>query len=386
MPRQKSDAAPKVLHCHSAFGTRGIAGQAALQSVQLMNGFGARLRHWVVSAQPDVTDAKAAVDGGVVVTYLSDFPSLTGWPSPGRLLALAKAMQGYDLILTYGWGAMDAVMAHTAFGQSMALSPLIHHENGFDPAEVNGPKRRRNWYRRIALGRATSLVVPSERLEAAALETWYQPIGRVKNIAAGIDTRSFSKTCKPDALRRVVKRDVEQWIGTLGGSTSHPALKRLLTCLDELPDNCHLVVLGDVPNSDDIRDIASDLEISHRVHLPGAPSDKTKVMGLFDIFAVASIDAQLPLSMVQAMAAGVAVAAYDVGDIAATVAPANAPFIVDPAQPALLGEALAELIAMGPQREAIGAENREMARQKFDEKAMIESYRRLYASALQREI
>ncbi|MEP5937427.1 MAG: glycosyltransferase family 4 protein [Erythrobacter sp.] len=386
MTSKQSNSLPKVLHCHSAFGDQGVSGQAALQSVRLMNAFGSRLSHSIVSAQRDQLEAAIAVNPSVPVSYPKEFPKLAGWSTPGRLLALAKAMQKFDLILTYGWGAMGAVMAHTVFGQSMGLAPLIHDESGFEPDEARKLNRGRNWYRRIALGRTAGLVVPSERLEAIALENWYQPIGRVKLISPGVDVKAYAKKCRPDALRRVVKHDGERWIGADAEHGSLEPLHRLITSLAELPEDWHAVIVGQLADAEKLRELASEFEVSHRVHLPGEVTDLAKVMGLFDIFAVPSIDAQMPVPMLQAMAAGLPVAAYDVGDIAECVAERNAPFIVNPAQPAELGSALTKLAALGEKRSVIGADNRAVATQKFDEKTMTESYRRLYANALDREI
>ncbi len=360
---------------------------AALQNVQLINAFGARLSHSIVSARDGVLDARAEILSSIPVHFPGDFPSLNGWPTPGRLLALAKAMQGYDLILTYGWEAMDAAMAHTVFGQSMGLPPLIHHENGFGSEEAGKLKASRNWYRRIALGRAHGLVVPSERLEAVALQTWYQPIGRVKHISHGVKTSSFTGKCRPDALRRVVKRDGEKWVGAKVDSVSDlAALKLLIASFAPLPQDWHLVILGEGADEGVAREVAAEFEASHRVHLPGGSPDPAKVMGLFDIFAEPSAHAQMPLAVLQAMAAGLPIAGFDVGDIGASAAASNAPFIVDPAQPSLLGTALEELVGIGDERSAIGADNRQKAQANFDEKPMIESYRRLYASAVGREI
>ena len=392
MPRGNSsskpaNSVPKVLHCHSSFGTEGVAGMAALQSVQLINAFGARLSHSIVSARDGVLDARAEILSSIPVHFPGDFPSLNGWPTPRRLLGLAKAMQGYDLILTYGWEAMDAAMAHTVFGQSMGLPPLIHHENGFGSEEAGKLKASRNWYRRIALGRAHGLVVPSERLEAVALQTWYQPIGRVKHISHGVKTSSFTGKCRPDALRRVVKRDGEKWVGAKVDAASDPAaLKLLIASFAPLPQDWHLVILGEGADEGVAREVAAEFEVSHRVHLPGGSPDPAKVMGLFDIFAEPSAQAQMPLAVLQAMAAGLPIAGFDVGDIGASAAASNAPFIVDPAQPSLLGTALEELVGIGDERNAIGADNRKNAQAHFDEKPMIESYRRLYASAVGREI
>ena len=142
----------RVLHLHSSFDPGG----KELRAAQLINAFGPTIEHAIVSAQRDSLGAAAAIDKRVTVEFPMDFPPLAGSPTPGRLQRLAKAMQGFDLVLTYNWGAMDAVMAHTVFSRSLGLPPLVHHEDGFNSDEADGLKWSRNWYRRIALGRTAA--------------------------------------------------------------------------------------------------------------------------------------------------------------------------------------------------------------------------------------
>ena len=96
----------RVLHLHSSFSPGG----KELRCARLINAFGSGIAHTIVSAEPDALGAGAAIDRRCKVDYPRDFPALTGRPLPRRLQQLARAMEGYDLILTYNWGAMDAVM------------------------------------------------------------------------------------------------------------------------------------------------------------------------------------------------------------------------------------------------------------------------------------
>ena len=293
-------------------------------------------------------------------------------------------MQGFDLVLTYNWGAMDAVMAHTLFGQMMALPPLVHHEDGFNEDEAGRLKTSRNWYRRIALGRTSALVVPSRRLEAIALEQWAQPPARVKRITNGIDLSAYGKKPRADALPRVIKRPGELWLGTLAGLRAVKNLPAMVRCFAPLPEEWHLVIVGAGPEREAILAEARRVDVSHRVHLPGFVDQPAAATSLFDLFALSSHSEQFPISVVEAMASGLAVASPAVGDVAGMVAPENLPFIVPPGDEAALASAFASLAADPALRGRIGAANRALARAEYDEKAMLAAYRAVYAAAMKR--
>ena len=369
----------RLLHLHSSFDRGG----KELRAVKLMNLFGTGIDHSVVSAVPEARAAAAAIDPALSVDW-PQFPSLSGKPWPRRLQAIAEAMRGYDLVLTYNWGAMDAVMAHTVFGERLGLPPLVHHEDGFNEDEAERLKPVRNWFRRIALARAQGLVVPSQQLERIALEVWKQPRGLVRRIANGIPVEAYGMVPARDALPRVIKHEGELWLGTLAGLRAVKNLPRLVRAFAAMPPEWQLVILGEGPEREAIRAEAMRLEIGHRVHLPGHVPDPAKAMGLFDLFALSSDSEQFPISVVEAMAAGLAVVSPRVGDVAAMVASQNGPYLTAPGDEAALGAALAALAADPAARAAIGAANRARALAEYDEAAMLAAYRKVYAGAMGR--
>jgi L-malate glycosyltransferase len=269
-------------------------------------------------------------------------------------------------------------MAHTVFGKSFNLPPLVHHEDGVNADELT---TRRNLYRRAALRGAARVIVASRGLEQIALGAWAQPPEKVLRIAGGIDTAAFAAPPQPGAFR-VVKRPGERWVGTLAGLRAVKQLPLLVQAMAELPEEWHLVICGEGPERDAIRAVAEAAEISHRVHLPGAVPDPAQVIGLFDIFALSSASEQFPLAVVEAMAAGLPVAAPDVGDIRQMVAEENRGFIAVPNDARALAAMLAELAADPALRVRIGAANRKRAQAQYDAAAMIAQYRDAYAAAL----
>jgi glycosyltransferase involved in cell wall biosynthesis len=369
---------PRILHIHSTFDSGG----KELRCARLINAF-AEAEHAIVSGDPARRAAAAAIDRKRKIAWPA-FPPLAGKPLPGRLKRLAAAMAGYDLVCTYNWGAMDAAMAHTLFADVYKLAPLIHHEDGFNEDEAAGLKRGRNLYRRIALGRSAALVVPSRTLERIALETWQQPRTRVRRIPNGIATRAFAKTPKRDGLPGLVKRRGELWVGSMAGLRKVKDLPALVAAFSALPEPWQLVIAGEGPEREAILAAAESHRVEDRVHLPGFVAEPARVAGLFDIFALSSRSEQFPISVVEAMAAGVPVAAPRVGDIGAMVASENGPYLAAPGDGPALAEALAKLAADPALRRRIGEANRARARGEYDEAAMIERYRALYWGAMGR--
>ncbi|HSJ78071.1 MAG TPA: glycosyltransferase family 4 protein [Erythrobacter sp.] len=369
-----------MLHCHSTFS----AGGKEVRCARLMNAWGAALDHTVVSGQPGAMGAAALIDAQVTVHFPADFPALTGRPTPGRLSTIARAMQGFDLVCTYNWGAMDVVMAHRVFAKRFGLPPLVHHEDGFNEDEALRLKPARNLYRRAALAGAARLIVPSTGLKRIALDIWRQPRARVERIVNGIDTAAFAGPTKAIALP-IAKPAGQRWVGTLAGLRAVKNLPLLVEAMATLPQDWHLVIVGEGPEREAITAAAAGHGIADRVHLPGAVSDPASVIGLFDIFALSSRSEQFPLSVVEAMAAGLPVAAPDVGDIAAMVAAENRAHITAPGDAQALGTALAELAADPALRKRIGTANQVRARAEYDFAAMLARYHAAYAGAMGRD-
>ena len=119
--------------------------------------------------------------------------------------------------------------------------------------------------------------------------------------------------------------------------------------------------------------------------ITGFVAEPAKLVGLFDVFALSSHSEQFPISLVEAMAAGLPVAAPRVGDVSAMVASDNGPFLCEPGDEAALAKSVGKLAADPVLRKRIGEANRAKAVAEFDEQAMIERYRSLYWGLIGRD-
>ncbi len=373
-------AAPlRILHLHSSFSLGGKEARA----VRLMNAFGDRARHVVVSGVPDALGARARIDRGIAYEIAQDPPPLTGRPSVTRYEAIARFMRGFDLVLTYNWGAIDGVMARRVFGAFKgggAAPPLIHHEDGFNADEAKGLKAERNMYRRVALPAAAALVVPSRTLEEIALGTWKQPRARVRRIANGIATARYAAPPDPCGIPGLVKRRGEVVIGAVAGLRAVKNLPMLVRACGGLRGAFRLAIVGEGPEEEAIRRAAAMMGIADRLAMPGFLPRSDRYTGLFDIAALSSSSEQVPLAVMEAMAAGLPVVSTPVGDVPAMVAEANLPYVADATAEVQLRDRLQILIDRPDVRAAVGAANRAKAQAEFDEGEMIRRYAELYAA------
>ena len=374
-------AAVRILHLHSSFDL----GDAQSRTVRLMNHFGNQAEHTVLSAVSDAFGAANALDRRVKVNFPKDAaPSLTGMPSMGRYRRLAAYMKKFHLVLSYNFGAMDGVMAHTLFTRGMKLPPLIHHEDGFEQDEVDKLKWHRNWFRTIALQRADALVVPSKTLEHIARTVWHQPLEKIARFPNGIDTEHYNRRPQRGSFPGFQKRDGEIVVGTIADLRSVKNLPRLLRAVAAADVNIRLAIVGEGPDRDVIMAQATRLGIADRVMMPGYLRDPARYIRLFDIFALSSDSEQYPVSLVEAMTSALPIVSTDVGDVRNIVSRENRPFIVARDDEGALASAIASLAKDAALRATLATANRILACSQYDEDTMFARYRQLYGSAMKR--
>lgn len=360
-----SDPRPHLVHFRPSFGTGG----AELRTVQLLNHLGSRYRQTMVAFDGVFTSADK-VSPAAPVRYISCRNSRN---PAGMLAAVRRLLRDLSpqLVLTYNWGSMDAVAAV----RLSRCCPLIHTEDGFDVDEAERQLPRRVLFRRLLLAGAHRVVVPSETLLRVVLDVWKLPKDKVLLLPNGVDLERFSPVEKPASDELV--------IGCVGNLKPVKRQQRLLDACAHAAKRFRLRLLlaGDGSDRPMLEQRAADLGIADRVEFLGLLADTSSVYRRLDIFALSSETEQMPLTVLEAMAAGLPVVSTDVGDVKSMVSDLNRSFIVPPAEyPA----ALERMASDADLRRAIGEANRRRAGERFDLRWMLARYEMLYEEALRR--
>lgn len=367
----------RILHVHSTFN----AGGPQVRVAQLINHWGDAHEHLMVSGMPDQRGAMDLIDQTARITWLEDFPNLKAGRLWERLPEIGAALRQVkpDLLLTYNWGTTDLLMANRMF----AHLPAVHHEEGFGPEEAARPLLRRSLYRRAAFPGAKALVVVSRTLERIARTAWGQGESRVVYMPNGVDLAALAVPPQPDAIPGLVKQPEDLIVGTLAGLRPEKNLPRLVRCFAKAAAglNARLVIAGDGPERATIAAQAAACGITDKIIMPGFLRHPARYVGLFDIFALSSDTEQFPISLVEAMGAGIPAISTDVGDVREIVAPDNRPFLVPPADEDGFAAGLRRLLGDAALRQRLGAANRARAAVHYSFTACADRYAALYARA-----
>jgi len=371
-----SPSARIILH---VFSTLEIGGPQ-IRFVRLANHFGRTYRH-VVIAMDGVTDALSHVAADVDIRVI-DTPVKRGG-SIGVALANLRRFRRMlrslrpDLLVTANWGTVEWALANLD-----KRVPHLHLEDGFGPEEASGQIPRRVWARRLLL-RGSAVLVPSQTLYRIARHIWRLPERRLLYLPNGVDCDRFGIAYDGEFATSLGIEAGVPVVGTVAGLRAEKNIARLFDAFAPIARRqpAQLVVVGDGPQRDELAARAEALGLCDRVIMTGQCSAPERLLPRFDIYAVSSDTEQMPLSVLEAMAAGRPLVATDVGDIRAMVDPQNHPFLVARDADAMT-RAMTALIDDPDGAAAIGAANARRVRAVFDERDMFGAYGRLFDGRL----
>jgi glycosyltransferase involved in cell wall biosynthesis len=353
---------PLLLHAFSTF----AVGGPQVRFATIVNHFGPRYRHTVVAMDGNLA-ARERLDPTLDVTFPTiHLPKNDTVGNVRRLRAALREIKPAALF-TSNWGTIEWAIANR-----IALVRHVHVEDGFGPEERTTQLPRRVWMRRLFLARRT-VVVPSLTLKKIALEQWRLNPARLRYLPNGIDLARFAAGPAAQLLGD------GPLVGTVTALRPEKNLARLIRAFAQAAAGrpARLVIIGSGPERPALEALTHELGIANRVHWPGHTPDPAPLLRSLDVYAMSSDTEQMPISLLEAMAASLPVAATDVGDIAAILPPEQRPYVT-PLDPAALGNALACLLDAPTLRTALGKANRARAEAEYTQEKMFAGWEALF--------
>ncbi len=157
-------------------------------------------------------------------------------------------------------------------------------------------------------------------------------------------------------------------------------IRRLATVT--IPERCELQlvtwIVGEGPLEEELKKKARELGIDESVRFLGARDDVPRLLAAPDIFVISSRREGMPLSLLEAMASGLAVIVTAVGGCAEVVRHGHNGVVVPPANPLALARAVAELAGDAQKRAELGRNALKTAREKFSLQEAVRTIEKIY--------
>ena len=225
----------------------------------------------------------------------------------------------------------------------------------------------------------SAVICVSERERRAGIDAGVCNGAASVVIPNAVDVRSFEpRRVEPTTPLKVVA------VGRLAEpkdfSTLLEAVARLERGLVEL------VLVGDGHLREPIVTLAERLGVAPFVSLRGTVTDVREVLAVADVLVLSSRSEGMPLSVIEAMAAGLPVVATDVGGLREVVVEGETGYLVPPGDAEALAGRIRLLARDHDLRERLGRQGRAVAIERFDVGRWGRRHLQLYQQLLERRL
>lgn len=216
---------------------------------------------------------------------------------------------------------------------------------------------------------------------AEHIEQWPGvPHGGVEVIPNGVDREFWQATGESGAVDR--RAPIIVSIGRLHRVKGHDILLRALAAVRAQVPDAQLIVIGGGDQRHDLERLVSELDLQAAVTFTGElpPEGVRDRLARARVFVLPSRSEGMPLSLLEAMSAGVPVVASSVGGVADLLTE-GAGLLVPPDDPAALAGAITPLLVDDRHARELSEEARHRALM-FDVAAMAADYERAFAACM----
>ena len=217
---------------------------------------------------------------------------------------------------------------------------------------------------------------------AALAEDLGVPAQRIKVIPNGVDTDRFRRDeAAGIEIRKQLGIGIDDpvvgIVAALRPEKNHELLFRAVEEVSHDMPSIRLLIVGDGPRRQELKQRVLDRSISEIVHFLGNRTDVPAVLSALDLFALSSHNEANPVSILEAMSIGLPVVAPRVGSISESVLEGTTGYLVSPGSLVELTDRIKEILSNQVLGRRMGEEGRRVVLKNWSLETMVAGYERL---------
>ena len=296
------------------------------------------------------------------------------WHDLLGLVELVRLMRSLRPQIVHASSSKAGVLGRIAARLS-GVPVRIFTVHGWAFSATTGPRAvAYRWAERLVRPLTTATVCVSESERSAGIAAGACDPTTTVVIRSGIDAAERSVARPTRAVPRIVA------VGRLQAPKDPLTLVRALALLSG--PRFEALLVGDGPDRPAVEAELRRVRLEDVVELAGERVDVASILADSDIFVLASRSEAFPLTVLEAMAAGLPVVAPDVGGLAELVVEGETGLLVAPGDPGALASAIAQLVRDPALRERFGAAGRERVETRFTFESFRDAHLDLYRRQL----
>jgi glycosyltransferase involved in cell wall biosynthesis len=150
----------------------------------------------------------------------------------------------------------------------------------------------------------------------------------------------------------------------------------------EWNNDVRLFIVGEGPEKDNLMGLVREYGISDIVVFPGYMDNACKILKYFDIFVISSLTEGMPITLLEAMRAGMPIVATAVGGIPEALEGGKYGILVPPGNERVLAKSIVELYENNLLREELSRKTKIRFQEEFTVEKMEETYRAVYMDVI----
>jgi glycosyltransferase involved in cell wall biosynthesis len=257
---------------------------------------------------------------------------------------------------------------------------LLHTVHNLAEREIEPLLR---WLQRYALKNGVVPVAVAEEV-ADSLGRLYG-IQRCRVISNGIPTERYASPQIPRKEWRAREGFGENdvlfvCVARFAPQKNHALLVKAFALGPALNRSAHLVLVGAGDLQDQLEEQVKNLGLARQVHFLGLRSDIPEVLGAMDVFVLSSDYEGNPLSVMEAMAAGLPIVSTAAGGVPDLLESGKEGYQVQPGDVLGLSNSMTFLLRNREARQSFGMAAARRARKTYDVSRMVQAYEGVYES------
>jgi sugar transferase (PEP-CTERM/EpsH1 system associated) len=305
---------------------------------------------------------------------------------------LLKRKPGKDLLYPFKLAAflkkenIDVIHLHnqTAFfygvlaGKIAGVKRIVYTEHARDVA----PNFKVRIMDKILSHMADRIVVVAEFLKKNLVKKEWMNPASITTIYNGIDGDVFGREFNRDEITGELEissaAKIIGIVARLQGIKNHKCLIRAMQKVSKRFPDAILLIIGDGSLRGELMELVSSEDLQDNIHFLGTRNDIPRLLSMLDIFVLCSLSEGLPLTILEAMAAGKPIVATGVGGIPEVIQDGADGIIIPSDDSDSLAEAIEELLSDDGKRPDMGLKARKKFEERFTVQAMVEEYEKIY--------